>query len=95
MKNYFQKNYTALILKRTKNITCKFCLLLTFSLLLLINRSQAQNDYQPFFQDSTILYKAQNIAFNWPVDQYQKSFYKAAAFDSVLITSGYDLLLSF
>ena len=48
----------------------------------------AQNAYQPFFQDSTILYKAQNIEFTWSVDQYQKSYYKAAAFDSVLNANG-------
>lgn len=63
-------------------------MLLTFNIMFLINWAQAQTAYQPFFKDSTLLYKAQNIDFTGSADQYQKSFYKAAAFDSLVSTSG-------
>jgi hypothetical protein len=52
------------------------------------NKAIAQTPYQPFFNDSTLLYKAQNLDFTGWNDQYQKSYYKAASFDSVLNTNG-------
>ncbi len=52
------------------------------------NKAIAQTPYQPFFNDSTLLYKAQNLDFTGWNDQYQKSYCKAASFDSVLNTNG-------
>ena len=52
------------------------------------NKAIAQTPYQPFFNDSTLLYKAQNLDFTGWNDQYQKSYYKAASFDSVLNNIG-------
>lgn len=88
MKNYFQKNYSSFLLNRLKNSTYKLGRLLTFNIMFLINWAQAQTAYQPFFKDSTLLYKAQNIDFIGSADQYQKSFYKAAAFDSIVNING-------
>jgi hypothetical protein len=52
------------------------------------SKAIAQIPFQAFFNDSTLLFKAQNLDFTGVVDHYQKSYYKAAAFDSVVNASG-------
>ncbi|HRG57705.1 MAG TPA: T9SS type A sorting domain-containing protein [Bacteroidia bacterium] len=64
-----------------------FILLNTILILSVLSNSYAQTDYQPFFKDSLVLYKGVVNDLNGFYIQYQKSSYKAAAFDSVVNNS--------
>lgn len=54
-----------------------------------ISNSNAQTSYQPFFKDSTILYKGVVNELTGFYNEYQKSSYKAAAFNSVFNNGSY------
>ena len=79
--------------KYISQVRLKSCISISIFVLMMVlsgiySKAIAQAPYQAFFNDSTILYKAQNLDFTGMVDQYQKSYYKAAAFDSVVYISG-------
>ena len=61
-----------------------FLSFITILLSSVLSNSYAQTNYQPFYKDSLILFKGVVHDLNGFYNQYQKSNFKAAAFDSVV-----------